>query len=300
MDKLVEESIDNINVEEEKAFVGFITYAQLTKYAKKLSINERILYECLNGKTTKFESYEGFDYLSLKIPKVNDVLKPSKRVCIFIRKNLLVFICDNFSIIDDFILKIKSQEIKCITLSKIFYIFFDKLTYEDTNHLENIEYEITELEEGLITSKNDNYLKKIIILRKKLLKLKRYYERLINISELIEENENGLIDKKTIKYFKMFTNRINRLYQVVNNLRDYVTQVREAYQAQVDISQNQLMKLFTVVTTIFLPLTLIVGWYGMNFKMPEYNWTYGYLFVILISISIISICIVWFKKNKWL
>ncbi|NYC32004.1 CorA family divalent cation transporter [Clostridium saccharobutylicum] len=97
----------------------------------------------------------------------------------------------------------------------------------------------------------------------------------------------------------MFTNRINRLYQSVNNLRDYVTQVREAYQAQVDIDQNKLMKLFTVVTTIFLPLTLIVGWYGMNFTMPEYNLPYAYPVVIIISISIVVSCIVWFKKNKW-
>ena len=97
----------------------------------------------------------------------------------------------------------------------------------------------------------------------------------------------------------MFTNRINRLFQGVNNLRDYVTQVREAYQAQVDINQNTLMKLFTVVTTIFLPLTLIVGWYGMNFNMPEYSLSYGYSVVIIISISIVVICIVWFKKNKW-
>jgi len=98
----------------------------------------------------------------------------------------------------------------------------------------------------------------------------------------------------------MFTNRTNRLYQSINNLRDYVTQVREAYQAQVDINQNNLMKLFTVVTTIFLPLTLIVGWYGMNFNMPEYSWKHGYSVVIGISISVIIFCVVWFKKNKWL
>ena len=122
----------------------------------------------------------------------------------------------------------------------------------------------------------------------------------MNIAESIEENDNKLIDKKAIKYFRMFTNRSNRLYQAVNNLRDYVTQVREAYQAQVDINQNTLMKLFTVVTTIFLPLTLIVGWYGMNFKIPEYNSPYGYPIIIAICITIVISCIIWFKKNKWL
>ena len=297
-DTLTEDSIDNISLNSGKLFVCVITFEQLESVADKLNINEKIFYECLNGRTSKFESYEGFDYISLKIPKINDVLKPSKKVCIFFTKNLLVFICDKDPIIDDIICKTKSEEIKCTSLSKMLYLFFDRLTSEDTYCIENIEQEIAELEEGLITSKKDNYLNKIIILRKKLLKLKRYYERLLNIAESIEENDNKLIDKKTIRYFRMFTNRINRLFQEINNLRDYVTQVRETYEAQVDINQKTLMKLFTVVTAIFLPLTLIIGWYGMNFNMSEYSLSYDYTIVILISISIVVFCVVWFKKNK--
>lgn len=299
-DILIQDSIDNIALNDGKLFVCVITFEQLESVAPKLYISEKILYESLSGRTSKFESYEGFDFISLKIPKINDVLKPSKKVCIFFTRNLLVFICNNNPIIDNLISKTVSGEIKCNNLSKMLYIFFDRLTSEDTYSIENIEQEIAELEENLMTSKKDNYLNRIIILRKKLLKLKRYYERLLSIAETIEENENGLIDKKSIKYFRMFTNRANRLYQSINNLRDYVTQVREAYQAQVDINQNNLMKLFTVVTTIFLPLTLIVGWYGMNFNMPEYSWKYGYSVVIGISISVIVFCVVWFKKNKWL
>lgn len=298
-DALNEESIDNLNQDYDKIIVATIEFNELESVAKRLNINEKILYECLNGKSTKFESYEGFDYIAMKVPNIRDMSKPSRRMCIFFRKNLIVFIGDKNFIINDMISKIQSKEIKCTSLGKMLYLFFDKLTCEDTELIENVEKEIVELEESLITSKNDDYLNKIIILRKKLLRLKRYYERFLNIAENIEENENGLIDKKTGKYFRMFTNRINRLYQSVNNLRDYVTQVREAYQAQVDIDQNKLMKLFTVVTTIFLPLTLIVGWYGMNFSMPEYNLPYAYPVVIIISISIVVSCIVWFKKNKW-
>ncbi|WP_160691447.1 CorA family divalent cation transporter [Clostridium sp. C2-6-12] len=297
---LIEDSIDNVSLNGSRSFVSVINFEQLQAMADKLYINDKILFECLNGRTSKFESYEGFDYISLKIPKVDNLLSPSKKICVFFTQNLLVFICDDNNLINEVLSKIISAEIKCTNLSKLLYIFFDKLTLEDTYHIENIEQEITKLEEGLITSKEDNYLNKIIILRKKLLKLKRYYERLINIAELIEENDNKLVDKKTIKYFRMFTNRTNRLYQAVNNLRDYVTQVREAYQAQVDINQNTLMKLFTVVTTIFLPLTLIVGWYGMNFNMPEYNFKYGYPIIIITCITIVIVCIGWFKKNKWL
>ncbi|MCI1577763.1 MAG: magnesium transporter [Clostridium beijerinckii] len=299
-DILKSDTLENIIVNNNKSFVVVIRFDELKSASDILNINEKLLYECINGRTSKFESYEGLDYISLKIPQINNVLKTSKKVSMFLQKNVLVFVSDESDILEEVICKCKSGEIKGLNLSKLLYAFFDKLTFEDTYHIEELEYEIAALEEGLITSKSDNYLKKIVMLRKKLLKLKRYYERLLNIAESIEENDNGLIDKKIIRYFRMFTNRINRLYQNVNNLRDYVTQVREAYQAQVDINQNQLMRLFTVVTTIFLPLTLIVGWYGMNFNMPEYGWSYGYPFVISISVSVVVLCGVWFKKNKWL
>ena len=66
-----------------------------------------------------------------------------------------------------------------------------------------------------------------------------------------------------------------------------------------DIRLNTTMKVFTVVTTIFLPLTVIAGWYGMNFQMPEYEWKYGYLIVILASVACVVAGIAFFKKNKW-
>lgn len=102
-----------------------------------------------------------------------------------------------------------------------------------------------------------------------------------------------------VESFRIVKNRVNRLYSSVINLRDYVSQVREAYQAQVDISQNNLMKIFTVVTSIFLPLSLIVGWYGMNFNMPEFSWKNGYIFVISLSFMVFCTCIILFKKKKW-
>jgi magnesium transporter len=85
------------------------------------------------------------------------------------------------------------------------------------------------------------------------------------------------------------------------HLRDYVTQVREAYQAQVDISLNHIMKLFTVITAVFLPLTLIAGWYGMNFKhMPELNWVYGYPFAFALSAAVVAVSLIYFRKHRYM
>ncbi|HPW00179.1 MAG TPA: CorA family divalent cation transporter, partial [Oscillospiraceae bacterium] len=76
-------------------------------------------------------------------------------------------------------------------------------------------------------------------------------------------------------------------------------QTHQAYQASIDIEQNQTMKLLTIVTAVFLPLTLIVGWYGMNFQVPEYGWRYGYLYVILLSAAMVVFCLYILKKKKW-
>ena len=71
--------------------------------------------------------------------------------------------------------------------------------------------------------------------------------------------------------------------------------------AALDYNANSIMKVFTVVTTIFMPLTLIVGWYGMNFHfMPELTWEYGYIGVIVLSVTVVIASIVFFKKKKLL
>ena len=84
-------------------------------------------------------------------------------------------------------------------------------------------------------------------------------------------------------------------------LREYASQVSSEYQAQVYIAQNRIMKLLTVVTTVCMPLSLIAGWYGMNFiGMPELSWEYGYPTVIALSALVVGCSILYFrKKHLW-
>jgi magnesium transporter len=99
----------------------------------------------------------------------------------------------------------------------------------------------------------------------------------------------------------MFTERVIRLQTLVSGQREYVTQLRDLFQSGIDIRQNRIMTLLTVITSIFLPLTLIAGWYGMNFRyMPELGWVWGYPAVIIVSILIVIGSLIWFKKKKWL
>ena len=94
--------------------------------------------------------------------------------------------------------------------------------------------------------------------------------------------------------------KADALREETRMLREYASQISSEYQAQVDIQQNRVMKLLTIVTTIFLPLSLLVGWYGMNFQgMPELSWTYGYPAVIAVSVLLAVGLIVYFKRKHW-
>ena len=87
----------------------------------------------------------------------------------------------------------------------------------------------------------------------------------------------------------------------MNSLLDYTIQIRDTYDSRIEVKQNRIMTLLTVVTTIFMPLTLIAGWYGMNFKyMPELDWKIGYPLVFAVSVLIVILSLLFFKKKKWL
>lgn len=170
--------------------------------------------------------------------------------------------------------------------------FFLELTANDVYRLEGIENRIISLEERLLTSGRISRegMADIIKIRKELLKIKRYYEQMEFLTD-----ELAAVDPA----FSFVDKKFDRLMDFVLHLQEYIEQVREACQAQIDIEQNSIMKVFTVVTTIFLPLTLIAGWYGMNLQMPEYGLKWGYPLVIAISLAVVLGMVILFRKKKW-
>ena len=97
-----------------------------------------------------------------------------------------------------------------------------------------------------------------------------------------------------------FTQRVVRLQNHVQLLRENTLQLRELYNSKQDSRQNKIMGILTIVTTFFLPLTLITGWYGMNFtNMPELKWRYGYPTVIIVALIIAISEFIYFKRKKF-
>ena len=163
---------------------------------------------------------------------------------------------------------------------------------------ESIENTIMQMEEDILSMQKVTMTANIMKIRREITMLSHYFAQMMDIAEELQQDENDLFQKDQLHHIRIFADRVQRYEQSVQMLKDYIIQVRELQQSQYDLNLNRMMYVFTIVTIIFLPLTLIVGWYGMNFTtMPELTWRYGYLFVIALSLITIVGCIWYFKKK---
>ena len=119
-----------------------------------------------------------------------------------------------------------------------------------------------------------------------------------DLGEQLAQAGDAYFTKTEALAFQGFGNRAARLEDQAEHLREYAAQIWETYQAAIDIRQNRVMQLLTVVATIFMPLTLITGWYGMNFpNMLAIHWKYGYGAICLLCAAI-ALLLLWLCKKK--
>ena len=218
-----------------------------------------------------------------------------------ITKKRILFIDDSGLVLK--IIQLLSQRINWSnpSIGKFFHSFLDILIENDLVFLEGIETRVFSMEEEIISDKMTDFNERLLEIRKGISIFNRYYEQMLDVTQELIEDENENFEKEAIQLFKMFMNRIIRLHAVNVALKEHLIEVREAYHNQISANQNKIMKIFTVITAIFLPLSLIAAWYGMNFvNMPELQWRYGYLYVIILSIAIAIICVIIFRKKKYL
>ena len=190
---------------------------------------------------------------------------------------------------------------KLPSLERFLYDFLDQIVKDDLRLMEKYEDELDRMEQSIEDSDENLPSGRLNDIRSDIRYLRIHYEQLVDLAQEFEENENNFFTVANLRYFRLFISRASRLRDTAMSLRDYTMQLRDLYKAQLDIKQNRIMTVLTVVTTIFMPLTLIVGWYGMNFRyMPELDWHWSYPVLIVISVIIVIASLLFFKHKKWL
>lgn len=254
----------------------------------------------------QLEGYSNFGDFALLSFEWYDIVSDTEelfRILIYLSRDNLCFICnaDNARRYCEDAVSAITAALPELSSEQLLYRFFIQLFRGDMDHLERFEDRLDATMNAILAGKLDSALDTIVRERRELVRLKRYYEQLGVVFDDILLDDDPLFSEKILNRLSILDSRIDRYAGKVQNLQAIVSQMQDTYQAQLSIQQNDLMKVFTIVTAIFLPLTLLAGWYGMNFAdMPELHWRYGYPAVAGVSLAIVLGLVWFFKRKKWL
>ena len=301
------EPISSDEIDENQMIAGYLSAQELVEIGRKFGFSHTTIEACQVANQTFRSGVDVFDdytFTELNIVNPQHVDDDNDCVALLIKKNMIIVVDvldRDCSTKNKFIAAINKRHLKGVTIEKVVYAFLEYLIAGSAQYIEKTGNSITELEEDVIKGNtDDDFNLDLMTLKKELLTMHNYYEQLLDITEALEENENDLFVEEDLRYIANMNNKIQRLKEDIDSLSSLVVHLQDAYSASLDLSLNHTMKRFTVITSIFFPLTLIVGWYGMNFdSMAEFHWKYGYLYVILLSVAVVTVLAIIGKKKKW-
>lgn len=252
---------------------------------------------------TGAEIYPDYTFFELKVFDRTDPFEDDS-LAVFIRGNL--FLVVNISDQDDssrevFNRAVKRFSPKSMNLERMVLSFFNELMSSDIGIIETLRSEVNALEEDVLEGNIPPEMNRSMLEKKRRIsRMHNLYEQYLDVLEELETNENDVFDSEPLMLISNLISRISRLKADVDSMGSDLEHITDAYFAHLDLKANRNMNYLTVLTTIFFPLTILVGWYGMNFQsMPEFTWKWGYLYVILLALGLVGLFVFIAKKKKW-
>ncbi|MDD6021642.1 MAG: CorA family divalent cation transporter [Acutalibacteraceae bacterium] len=288
--------VQNINSQE--PFFSVISAEQFREEKEHHPYHKELLHSLGSIRYCKAEAFKDTIIGTLRLPRKSEQRLPQISFAFCLTRQSLVFIEDTGDV-----RKWAEKQIGLFrevrSPAQLLLRFMEQMIEDDALYLTHIETAAEKMEESVLNGDTKDFFPLLTGYRQKLSELNAYYEQMTDIGELFQSHVCSSLIGDTQEW-EQYTHRAERLQNHVRLLRENMLQLRELYQSKQDARQNKIMGILTIVTTIFLPLTLITGWYGMNFAyMPELKWRFGYPAVILVALIIAIGEIIYFKKKKF-
>lgn len=283
----------------------------LQQLAHFFELHPLALEDILNtGQRPKVETYDSQLFVITNLPVRLGENIVSEQISMFAGKDYLISFhlgaSDPFDIVRKRLRK-QSGRIRTRSADYLMYSLLDIIIDEGFPVLESFGEQVEALEEELLESPGKDTLRNLHELKRELLLLRRMLWPQRELLNKLIRDENGLLHEETIIHLRDCYDHTVQIMDLLETYRDMTASMLDVYLSSISYRLNDVMRVLTVIATIFIPLTFIVGVYGMNFSvnndspwaMPELHWDYGYPALWGLMIIIAVGMIFYFKRKRW-
>lgn len=276
------------------------------KLAQKFEINELVTENILNtSQRTNIEEHKHFVFTVVKRLFLNkDDQIDIEQISLIIGKNFVITFLENgitpfnslFSRVEE-----PNNKLRKLGSDYLSYLILDFIVDDYFYIIEDINIRMEDIEVDIIERPDQKALIKIHKLRKELMMLQKIIWPLREVISTLVRFDGSIIKDSSNIYYRDVYDHLFQILDTVDAFMDMLSGMLDIYLTNNGNKMNEVMKVLTIISTIFMPITFIVGVYGMNFDfMPELRMVYGYTSVWLFMFAIVSGMIVYFRKKKWI
>jgi magnesium transporter len=273
---------------------------------EKFQLSHLLVEDVLNTQhRPKTEEFDNYIFITLKMLGLskNKTKIVSEQVSFVLGEAWLIsFQEQEGDVFDDLRNRIKEGKgnIRSKKTDYLLYRLIDTIVDNYYFIIEHISESVEQLEDEVANNPSQQSLIKIQQLKRKLINFKKSITPLREAILILQKTENDLISDSTVAYFRDVYEHLIQIIESIESQRDILASVLDLYMSGVSNKMNEIMKVLTIIATIFIPLTFIAGVYGMNFNnIPELQWEYGYQYFWAMIIGMLLLMLAYFKNKKW-
>ncbi|MBT7008371.1 MAG: magnesium/cobalt transporter CorA, partial [Candidatus Jacksonbacteria bacterium] len=279
---------------------------QIAELGNAFDIHSLVLEDITNtDQRPKTEDHEKYIYTVLKMLSYDSTKGKTfiEQVSIVLGNNFVISFQeadgDVFNPIRE---RIRNNDTRIRTSKSDFlaYSLIDSIVDNYFVVLEHIGEKIGRIEEQIFKHPNQHTMEKIHALKRDIIFIRRSVWPLREVINNMQRSDSKLIGKESKLYFRDVYDHTIQIMDTTETFSDMLSNLLDVYLSKMSHGMNEVMKVLTIIATVFIPLTFLTGLYGMNFiHMPELQWKYGYPFALGIMLVAALLMLAYFKKKKW-
>jgi magnesium transporter len=275
---------------------------------KCFGIHPLVLEDVMSiGQRPKMETYEGYVFIVLRMLRYNERKSEveDEQLSLIAGQNFVISFQEagfEGDVFDPIRVRIREGKgyIRKMKADYLAYVMIDVIVDNYFTIVEKIEDNFEQVEESILSSPSPSTLQDINLLKRKLIFIRKALWPLRESIGILERGESEVFSANTILYLRDVHDHTVQLTDTIDSLREIVSDMINVHLSNTSNRLNEIMKVLTIISTIFMPLTFLAGLYGMNFEhMPELKWILGYPILLMVMFSIGISMVIYFKKKKW-